>query len=117
MNSIISLSHGFYNSLLTSPGQEVQLAARLEAQDLPSNLGSNIAMIKGMTGDSAWQMTKQLCKNMKPIKSQQAKNPYGDECKVLHFRRLLIAWLHAYFDGNEDKVERLTLLINSLAIN
>ena len=74
-------------------------------------------MIDKVTGDSAWQMSKLLCKTKVQNKSQKTEIPPGDEWRVSYFEKLLIARLQAYYDGNEDEAERLTPLINSLAIN
>ena len=53
-------------------------------------------------------MTKQLCKIRCGVCHNRSKFPPGDEARVSYFKKLLIGRLQAYYDGDEDEVERLT---------
>ena len=52
--SLLSRHVGFFRGLLTSPSNEVTVVAMLAARDLRSNLGSNLALVKEVTGLDPW---------------------------------------------------------------
>ena len=52
--SLLSRFVGFFRGLLTSPSNEVTVLALLGARDIRSSLGSNLALIREMTGLDPW---------------------------------------------------------------
>ena len=56
-NLNVSLLHrftNFFRGLITSPSQEVMVVALLAARDLRSSTGSNLEMVRTMTGLDPW---------------------------------------------------------------
>ena len=51
---LLNRSVGFFRVLLASPSREVTVAALLAARDLRSNLGSNLALVREVSGLDPW---------------------------------------------------------------
>ena len=114
--AVLTRSLGFFHGLLTSPSQETQVLANLAARDMRSNLGSNVNLIKRETEVDPWLLSKGVCKQILTSKSITPV-PLEELWRVRYLDTLVTNRLMSHYNGNEEEVQRLNNLINSLVIN
>ena len=111
--SLLSRFVGFFRGLLTSPSNEVTVIALLGARDIRSSLGSNLALIREMTGLDPWVVGRgQLRAALEAADMREV--PMQDAWRVPYLKKLLAARLLAYYKAEEEEVEKLQELICSL---
>jgi hypothetical protein len=114
--SLLSRSIGFFRGLLATPSSEVVVVALLAARDLRSNLGSNLALVKDMTGLDPWVAGRgQLRTSIES--AVRSEVPEMDRWRVAYLQKLLAARLEAHYTADEEEVARLQSLIKSLVTN
>ena len=105
----------FFRRLLCSPSPEVVIAALLGATDVRTTVGENLQLLKEETGLDTWQASPGEIRRKLKEKSE-VKVPDQDMWRIPYLRKLLQARLEASYEGQEEKVEELTNLVNSLCI-
>ena len=106
----------FFQSLVTSPSPEVQVAALLAARDIRSTVGSNLALIREETSLDPWTCSKGqlraalLQSEVVPVKDEDAwRSPY--------MWRLLQERLLHYYNGDTENEKRVQGLLDALVCN
>ncbi len=88
---------GFYRNLLVSPSFEVQVVARRSATDIRSSVGSNLALLRELTGGlnpvtvSPGKLREVL------VTAAEKPVPAGEEWRVGLLQKLLQEKLKAYY--------------------
>ena len=86
------------------------------AWDLRSNLGSNLALVRELTGLDPWVAPRsQLSAALEA--ADRRKIPESDSWRPPFLQKLLTERLEAYYTGEEDEEKRLQGLIQSLVTN
>jgi hypothetical protein len=106
----------FFRKMLTSPSSEVTVAALLAARDIRSNLGSNLALVREVTGLDPWVVGRAELRAALEA-ADQAPVPQQDSWRAPALKKLLAARLMAHYAADEREEARLQDLINSLVIN
>ena len=92
------------------------MVALLSARDLRSKLGSNLALVRGLTGLDPWMAgPSQLRAALKA--AVRTAVPHQDKWRVACLQKLLAARLQAYYAGDAEEQGRLQGLIDSVVIN
>jgi hypothetical protein len=114
----VSLLHRFvmfFRGLLAGPSPEVAAVALLAARDLRSTLGSNLALVRELTGLDPWTAaSSRLRAALEAV--DRAEVPEQDSWRVGALQKLLTAWLQAHYVADKREEERLQGLIASLVI-
>ena len=95
---------------------EVQLVARLAARDIRSNLGSNLRLIHDMTGLNPWTTTRPCLKEILRDVTI-AEIPESDTWRLGFLKKLLSERQEAFYNADDEGVNNITSLIESLVIN
>jgi hypothetical protein len=106
----------FFRGLLASPSREVTVAALLAARDLRSNLGSNLAEVRKVTGLDPWTVGRGQLRTALEA-ADRASVPQLDSWRVPCLQKLLAARLQAHYAGDKEEEKRLESLVNSLVCN
>ena len=106
----------FFRGLLSSPSQEVTMAALLAARDIRSNLGRNLAQVKELTGLDPWVAGRGELRTALET-ADQAPVPQLDSWRAPALSKLLTARLQAHYSADTKEEARLQGLINSIVIN
>jgi hypothetical protein len=109
-------SMAFFRSLLESPSPEVTVVARLAARDIRSTLGSNVTLVKSETGLDPWVASSAVMRASLLTKSR-VKTPKEDQWRIAYLYKLLTSRLQAYYTGDQQKVNAVQELVDSLCIN
>ena len=113
---ILAREVGFFRGLLTSPSHEVRVLALLAARDVRSNLGSNLALVRTLTGQDPWTAPRWgLAFALEEADRREV--PEQDRWRLPYLEKLLTLRLHASYSGEKEEVKRVQSLINSLVIN
>ena len=115
-SNLLSRFFSFFLSLLNSDSTEVQVVARLAARDLRSNVGSNLSLIKDISGLDPWETTANAMKSrLRQVLVSLA--PEHDWWKVSYLDKLLTLKMTAFYYGDEELHENTQALISSLIVN
>ena len=89
------------------------MLALLGARDIRSSLGSNLALIREMTGLDPWVAGRgQLRAALESVETREV--PSQDEWRAPYLQKLLEARLVAHYRAEEEEEEKLQGLIRSL---
>ena len=114
--NLLAREVGFFRGLLTSPSHEVRVLALLAARDVRSNLGSNLALVRTLTGQDPW--TAPMGGLVSALEEADRREvPEQDRWRLPYLEKLLTLRLQAFYSGEKEEVKRLQSLINSLVIN
>ena len=109
--------HKFFQSLLTSPCEEVQVVARLAARDIRTNLGSNLRQIVDETGLDPWLASNKDIKNaFKGLEAESFTPSACDAWRVPYLWKLLDRRQQAHYMADTDAEQEIDSLIASLVI-
>ena len=114
--NLLSRFRGFFRALLDSPSHEVQTVSRLAARDIRSTLGSNLALLREITGLDPWVVSPAHLREQL-VSSEEVPVPAEDMWRVPYLKKLLDQRLEAYYAGNQEKQDSLSALIDSLVVN
>ena len=106
----------FFRSLRTAPSHEVATAALLQARDLRTTLGKNIAQVEKETGQDVWTASPELVRAIL-TERETAEPPPEDAWRLPYLDKLLLQRGEAHREGLKDEEKRIQELINSLCIN
>ena len=114
--NLLAREVGLFRGLLTSPSHEVRVLALLAARDVRSNLGSNLALVRTLTGQDPWTAPRGgLASALEEADRREV--PEQDRWRLPYLEKLLTLRLQAFYSGEKEEVKRLQSLINSLVIN
>ena len=114
--SLLHRFTNFFRGLVTSPSQEVMVVALLAARDLRSSTGSNLALVKTMTGLDPWTIGRSQLRSALD-RAVRREVPDQDVWRAPYLQKLLASRLQAHYSADQGEVLRLDNLINSLVIN
>ncbi len=92
------------------------MAALLAARDIRSNLGSNLAQVKELTGLDPWVAGRGELRAALEA-ADQAPVPQLDSWRAPALEKLLSARLRAHYTADTWEEARLQSLIDSIVIN
>ena len=113
---LLNRSVGFFRGLLASPSKEVTVAALLAARDLRSNLGSNLALVRAVSGLDPWVAGRAHLQAALEA-ADRVPVPQQDAWRAPYLEKLLRARLQAYYSADTVEEKRLQELISSLVKN
>ena len=90
--------------------------SRLAARDIRSTLGSNLALLREITGLDPWVVSPAHLKEQL-VSSEEVPVPAEDLWRVPYLKKLLDQRLDAHYAGNQEELDRLSPLIDSLVVN
>ena len=101
---------------MVSDSPEVQLVARLAARDVRSSLGSNLGLIHDMNHLNPWTTCRQVVKE-RLREVTMTETPQEDYWRLVAIENLLSERQLAFYNSDDQKVQQITTLIESLVIN
>ena len=114
--SLLSRSVGFFRGLLASPSNEVAVMALLAARDLRSSLGSNLALVREVSGLNPWVAGRaNLWAALEA--ADRVPVPQQDSWRAPLLEKLLVARLQVFYAADKVEEKRLQDLISSLVKN
>ena len=113
---LLTRFRSFFRGLLVSPSREVQVIARLAARDMRSTLGSNLALIREMTGLDPWVAAPSHLRQAL-VTAETTEVPAGEEWRVQYLHKLLELRLQSHYSGQQEEEATLTSLLDSLVVN
>ena len=116
ISSLLSRFQKFFFGLLEGSSLEVSTVARLAARDIRSNLGSNLQLMKEISGRDPWDTGLMVMKNSL-IENCVREVPSQDFWRVPYLQELLELRLRAYYHCNKEEEDELTAMIDSLVKN
>lgn len=114
--SLFHRSVTFFRGLMASPSQEVAVVALMAARDLRSNLGSNLAEVKKMTGLDPWTAGRGELR-LALDAAVRREVPEADSWRPVYLQKLLGCRVEAHYRADLEEVARLDGLLESLVIN
>ena len=103
----------FFRSLRIAPSHEVRTAALLAARDLRSVTGRNLALVAGLSGQDPW--TASTARVRGALRERETVPvPEGDVWRCNYLGKLLKQRQNAFYNGEKDKANYFSLLIDSL---
>ena len=105
----------FVRGLRSSPSMEVAVMCGVAQRDIRTITGSNIALLRNETGMDPVQCC--LAKLKKELQSRVAQVPEHDWWRLNYLARLLTERGEASYRTDDDEVQRLSILIDSLCTN
>ena len=114
--SLLHRAVGFFRGLLARPSHEVTVVALLAARDIRSSLGSNLALVREVTGLDPWEAGRGELRAALEA-ADRAPVPQQDSWRAPALEKLLTARLRAHYAADKGEEGRLQGLINSLVIN
>ena len=106
----------FLRSLSLSPCYEVSVMVNLAARDIRSITGSNMRLLVESTGLNPWEFGGRRFKE-ELLKMEKVAIPEADCWRIRYLAELLEQRQESFYQANEEEVQRLSLLIDSLCIN
>jgi hypothetical protein len=106
----------FFRGLVAGPSPEVAAVALLAARDLRSTLGSNLALVRELTGLDPWTAAPSRIRAALEA-ADRAEVPPQDSWRVGALQKLLTARLQAHYVADKTEEQRLQELIDSLVVN
>jgi hypothetical protein len=103
----------FFWSLRESPSREVSVLAHIVARDVRTTTGSNLHLIRDMTGLDPWRCLGIQVK--KVLGEKLAEVPQQDKWRLLYLEKLLDQRGEMYY--RMDDTAQLTELIDSICLN
>ena len=112
-NQLLSRFHGFFLCLLESPSPEVQTIARLSARDVRTNIGANLRFISENTGLDPWAYGLRRIREELDNRTYKVV-PENERWKIPYFQKIISERLFAFYNGDRENEDKLTMLIQSL---
>ena len=106
----------FLRNLSLSPCYEVSVMVNLAARDIRSITGSNMRLLVESTGLNPWEFGGRRFKE-ELLKMEKVAIPEADCWRIRYLAELLEQRQESFYQANEEEVQRLSLLIDSLCIN
>ena len=113
---ILARFGNFYRGLRRSPSNEVAVLANIVGRDLRSTTGSNLKLLEESSGLNPWifdssRLKEELLEEELVIVADQ------DLWRIKYLGKLLEERQRLNYLGEEDKVEQMSDMIDSLCIN
>ena len=105
----------FVRGLMTSPSNEVIVMCGVAREDIRTVTGSNLALIGIETGLNPVKASIGTVKEKLRMKISSV--PDIDKWRIDYLARLLRERGEAFYSAEEEEVNRLTILIDSLCVN
>ena len=99
-----------------SPCYEVSVMVNLAARDIRSITGSNMRLLVESTGLNPWEFGGRRFKE-ELLKMEKVAIPEADCWRIRYLAELLEQRQESFYQANEEGLQRLSLLIDSLCIN
>ena len=112
---ILARYGGFLRSLRMSPCQEVRVMANLATRDVRSVTGSNARLLENTSGLNPWEFGSSRLKE-ELQKKETVDVPELDSWRVRYLASLLEQRQVVHYNVDEEELERLSDLIESLCI-
>ena len=106
----------FFRGLCSSPCREVATLARLLARDIRSTTGRNILLVSNQSGCDVWEDPPGSIK----AKLKEAEIVYVEpqnRWRLRYLSSLLEQRQTWHYGGEQDQVDRVQQLVNSLCVN
>ena len=103
----------FFRSLRVAPSHEVRTAALLQARDLRSVTGRNLALVAELSGQDLWTASTN-CVREALREREKVEVPETDSWRCSYLAKLLEQRQRAHYSGLTEEVLVLTPIIDSL---